>query len=116
MASRIDVATVERALGAHAPVLAERKPGERGAAVAAILRDRPDGAEVLLIRRAARVGDPWSGHMAFPGDAKIRPTRTRSRRRCARPTRRSDSISARPAVPSGASTTSRQSRAGAGSA
>ena len=43
----------------------------RRAAVATILRpsvsgDRAD-TEVLLIRRAERVGDPWSGHMAFPG-------------------------------------------------
>jgi len=39
------------------------------AAVAAILRDGPDGedAEILLIRRAERPQDPWSGHMAFPG-------------------------------------------------
>ena len=42
---------------------------ERQAAVAAILRERDPalGAEVLLIRRAERDGDPWSGHMAFPG-------------------------------------------------
>lgn len=39
------------------------------AAVAAILRDPGEGrdAEILLIRRAERHGDPWSGHMAFPG-------------------------------------------------
>ncbi|MBL8607239.1 MAG: CoA pyrophosphatase [Myxococcales bacterium] len=37
------------------------------AAVAAILRDGSDGAEVLLIKRAEREGDPWSGQMAFPG-------------------------------------------------
>jgi 8-oxo-dGTP pyrophosphatase MutT (NUDIX family) len=40
------------------------------AAVAAILRDgrlAGCGTEVLLIRRAERSGDPWSGHMAFPG-------------------------------------------------
>jgi 8-oxo-dGTP pyrophosphatase MutT (NUDIX family) len=42
------------------------------AAVAAVLRegaghDGGGGAEVLLIRRAEREGDPWSGHMAFPG-------------------------------------------------
>jgi 8-oxo-dGTP pyrophosphatase MutT (NUDIX family) len=37
------------------------------AAVAAVLREGPGGAEVLLIRRAEREGDPWSGHMAFPG-------------------------------------------------
>jgi 8-oxo-dGTP pyrophosphatase MutT (NUDIX family) len=42
----------------------------RKAAVAAILRPSVNGAnetEVLLIRRAEREGDPWSGHMAFPG-------------------------------------------------
>lgn len=39
------------------------------AAVAAILRDPGGGrdAEILFIRRAEREGDPWSGHMAFPG-------------------------------------------------
>ena len=35
------------------------------AAVAVILTPEPDS--VLLIRRAERVGDPWSGHMALPG-------------------------------------------------
>jgi 8-oxo-dGTP pyrophosphatase MutT (NUDIX family) len=35
--------------------------------VAAVLRQGAEGAEVLLIRRAERAGDPWSGHMAFPG-------------------------------------------------
>lgn len=37
------------------------------AAVAAVLRPGPTGAEVLLIRRAEHESDPWSGHMAFPG-------------------------------------------------
>jgi 8-oxo-dGTP pyrophosphatase MutT (NUDIX family) len=27
----------------------------------------PDPDSILLIRRAERTGDPWSGHMAFPG-------------------------------------------------
>ena len=39
----------------------------RQAAVAAVLRDGPAGAEVLLIQRAENPADPWSGHMAFPG-------------------------------------------------
>ena len=39
----------------------------RVAAVAAILRAGPDDAELLFIRRATRRGDPWSGHMAWPG-------------------------------------------------
>lgn len=36
------------------------------AAVALLLRDAAD-PELLLIRRSIRPGDPWSGHMAFPG-------------------------------------------------
>ena len=39
----------------------------RRAAVAAILRPVQGDTEVLLIRRAERPGDPWSGHMALPG-------------------------------------------------
>jgi 8-oxo-dGTP pyrophosphatase MutT (NUDIX family) len=35
------------------------------AAVAIVLTPDPDS--VLLIRRAERTGDPWSGHMALPG-------------------------------------------------
>jgi 8-oxo-dGTP pyrophosphatase MutT (NUDIX family) len=43
-------------------------PGvQRRAAVAAIVRQAENDTEVLLIRRAERQGDPWSGHMAFPG-------------------------------------------------
>lgn len=36
-------------------------------AVALILREREQRLEVLMIKRADRIGDPWSGHMAFPG-------------------------------------------------
>jgi 8-oxo-dGTP pyrophosphatase MutT (NUDIX family) len=35
------------------------------AAVAVIITPDPDS--ILLIRRADRAGDPWSGHMALPG-------------------------------------------------
>lgn len=41
--------------------------GRRQAAVAVILREAASGPEVLFIERARREGDPWSGHMAFPG-------------------------------------------------
>lgn len=38
------------------------------AAVAVVLAPDPRGMlELLLIRRAQREGDPWSGHMALPG-------------------------------------------------
>ncbi len=37
------------------------------AAVAMILADGPSGPDVCFIRRAERNGDPWSGHVSFPG-------------------------------------------------
>jgi len=42
---------------------------EPRAAVAAILRELPgqQSAELFFIRRAEQAGDPWSGHVAFPG-------------------------------------------------
>jgi 8-oxo-dGTP pyrophosphatase MutT (NUDIX family) len=39
----------------------------RQAAVAMVLRDAGPLPEVLFIERASHPGDPWSGHMAFPG-------------------------------------------------
>jgi 8-oxo-dGTP pyrophosphatase MutT (NUDIX family) len=42
-------------------------PDARQAAVAVVLRDAAAGPELLFIERAQRAGDPWSGHMAFPG-------------------------------------------------
>ena len=37
------------------------------AAVAAVVRERSAGLELLLIHRADHPSDPWSGHLAFPG-------------------------------------------------
>lgn len=42
-------------------------PGTARAAVAVLLRQAEGELELLLIRRADRAGDPWSGHMALPG-------------------------------------------------
>ncbi|HEX2094888.1 MAG TPA: CoA pyrophosphatase [Longimicrobiaceae bacterium] len=42
-------------------------PEAARAAVALVLRPAPEDIELLLIKRAVRVGDPWSGHMALPG-------------------------------------------------
>lgn len=49
-------------------IRAARAPAgpDPSAAVAAILR-AGDGPEILFIKRAEHPGDPWSGHMAFPG-------------------------------------------------
>jgi 8-oxo-dGTP pyrophosphatase MutT (NUDIX family) len=40
--------------------------GKRRAAVAIVLRD-DDGPFVLLMQRASRPDDPWSGHISLPG-------------------------------------------------
>ncbi len=37
------------------------------AAVAMLLTETDDTPKVLLVKRARREADPWSGHMAFPG-------------------------------------------------
>lgn len=42
-------------------------PGIPRAAVALILRAGASGVEILLIKRAERADDPWSGHVALPG-------------------------------------------------
>ena len=39
----------------------------RGAAVAIVLRARSNETEVLLMRRAERAGDRWSGQIGLPG-------------------------------------------------
>ncbi|MDE2491684.1 MAG: CoA pyrophosphatase [Elusimicrobia bacterium] len=43
------------------------KPGLLETAVALILAPGKRGPEALLIRRAERADDPWSGHAALPG-------------------------------------------------
>jgi 8-oxo-dGTP pyrophosphatase MutT (NUDIX family) len=44
-------------------------PSKRAAVVIG-LRDGAAGPEILMIQRAVREGDPWSGHMGFPGGRK----------------------------------------------
>ena len=55
---------IRAALAAHEPRLLA---GRRRAAVAVVLHDGTTGLEMLFIERAQRLGDPWSGQMAFPG-------------------------------------------------
>ena len=59
---------LQRALAARPAALAERDEPYREAAVALVLRAiADDDLEVLLMRRAARDGDPWSGQVGLPG-------------------------------------------------
>lgn len=56
------------ALQARVRLEEAEEDGLRWAAVALVLRgETVDDASLLFIRRAERVGDPWSGHVAFPG-------------------------------------------------
>jgi len=58
------LAHLRETLATHRPPL-EDDSSLLWAAVAAILVPSPDA--ILLIQRAERHGDPWSGHMALPG-------------------------------------------------
>jgi len=62
----VAVARVRQALAAHRPVELPLD-GAHQAAVAMVLTEGEAGAEALFIERARHEGDPWSGHMAFPG-------------------------------------------------
>jgi 8-oxo-dGTP pyrophosphatase MutT (NUDIX family) len=60
------IVEIRRRLASHRPAL-HPAAGRRQAAVAMILRENGGAPEVLFIERASHEGDPWSGHMAFPG-------------------------------------------------
>ncbi|HEU4451779.1 MAG TPA: CoA pyrophosphatase [Longimicrobium sp.] len=60
-------AALEAALASRPAFQASAGEGAGRAAVALLLRPTGAEPELLLIRRAEREGDPWSGHMALPG-------------------------------------------------
>ena len=64
--SILKIDSIINRLDQHQPRMQSLEPGTREAAVAAILRPGPE-PEILFILRASKEGDPWSGHMAFPG-------------------------------------------------
>lgn len=80
------LAAIRAALAQRPPVRAQAGADVPRAGVALLVRPGPEGLELLLIRRAEREGDPWSGHMAFPGgraqagDASLAATAARETR------------------------------------
>ena len=62
-----EIAPLAAALARYQPRRYRWRRRLKRAAVAVILRETRQGAEVLLAVRAHRHGDPWSGDMAFPG-------------------------------------------------
>jgi len=62
------IAYVADVLSAHTPSVQPIKDRAEHAAVAILLRcGQAGGIETLFIKRVEHPGDPWSGHMAFPG-------------------------------------------------
>lgn len=66
------VSDIRHALADHAPDTSASERAGNHAAVAMILRERESDVEALFIQRSERLGDPWSGHMAFPGGRRQR--------------------------------------------
>lgn len=58
---------LQRLVASPARVVAEGSEPWKHAAVAAIFRAGPEGAELLFIQRAEHDADPWSGQVGFPG-------------------------------------------------
>ena len=78
----LPIAAFRRALKAHLPQLVETTD-KTPTAVAAILCPHQGHTHLLFIERTRCAGDPWSGHLAFPGgrhergDADLRRTAER---------------------------------------
>jgi 8-oxo-dGTP pyrophosphatase MutT (NUDIX family) len=62
-----ELSFISARLAEYRPAQVDTPETTREAAVAVILRPRADDTELLFIQRAVKTGDPWSGHMAFPG-------------------------------------------------
>ncbi len=58
---------IEDRLGDHSPDRKRLRRFRKRAAVAMILQVREGELHILMIKRAERDGDRWSGQMAFPG-------------------------------------------------
>ncbi|NND67690.1 MAG: CoA pyrophosphatase, partial [Halioglobus sp.] len=58
---------IETRLDEHSPVKKLLRRFKKRSAVAMVLSVQGGELHILMIKRAEREGDPWSGHMAFPG-------------------------------------------------
>lgn len=93
-----DLETIRRALAGHEPAL--RADAQKRAAVAIVLRRGAEAPEALFIERARHPGDPWSGHMAFPG-GRVDPGDAGPRAAAERETREEVGLDLAPAEPLG---------------
>jgi 8-oxo-dGTP pyrophosphatase MutT (NUDIX family) len=58
---------IEKRLANYTPGRTRLRRLQKRSAVAMILQVQADKLRILMIKRAEREGDTWSGHMAFPG-------------------------------------------------
>ncbi len=65
--SPLHIEKIRESVRNHSPARHEITPSTRRAAVAIVLRPKEQETEALFILRSVKEGDPWSGHMAFPG-------------------------------------------------
>jgi 8-oxo-dGTP pyrophosphatase MutT (NUDIX family) len=65
--AQITIDIIRDTLRDHAPRQHQVRSSTRQAAVSVVLRPAGDHTEALFILRSQKEGDPWSGHMAFPG-------------------------------------------------
>ena len=65
--SLITLDKIRESVREHSPVQHAVRQATRQAAVSVVLRPCGDHTEALFILRSTKKGDPWSGHMAFPG-------------------------------------------------
>ena len=63
----LTIEDIRNALVNNRPDLGRFEASRSCAAVAMALTGQSDDPKLCLIRRAEKSGDPWSGHMAFPG-------------------------------------------------
>jgi 8-oxo-dGTP pyrophosphatase MutT (NUDIX family) len=62
-----DLNFIRQRVARHDAEVFKPQANTRQAAVAIILREHDGGSDILFIQRSEKPGDPWSGHMAFPG-------------------------------------------------
>ena len=58
---------IQERVAQYKPTVIDLAKERRQAAVAIVLKAGERGIELLFIKRAEFEGDPWSGHMSFPG-------------------------------------------------
>ncbi len=63
----VSIHRIRQSIRDHSPVEHAVRHDTRQAAVSVVLRSLEHSTEALFIRRSIKEGDPWSGHMAFPG-------------------------------------------------